>query len=77
MTTMEAEMAMQMQRVTGCIGCVRAIRENHGAPVKGCRCWETADEIFAVLRIMPAEAKVSFADLLLEGTRYQVWAREP
>lgn len=70
--TMESEMAQQMQRITQCVGCVRAIRENRGAPVPGCKCWTTGNEVFAALRIMPSEAKVSLADLLLEGTLYHV-----
>lgn len=70
--TMEQEMAQQMQRITRCTGCVRAIRENHGAPVPGCQCWRYADEIYAALCIMPTDAKVSLADLLLDGTMYHV-----
>ena len=70
--SMEREMAIQMQRVTNCRGCIRALRENKGAPVPGCKCWQTADEIFAVLRIMPSDAKVTLADFLLEGTLFHV-----
>lgn len=70
--SMEQEMAQQMQRITRCMGCVRATRENDGGPVPGCQCWRYADEIYAALRIMPADAKVSLADLLLEGTLHHV-----
>lgn len=73
--TMEAEMARQMQRVSGCVGCVRAIKENHGGPVQGCRCWQLGDEVFKALSTMPSNAKATLADFLLEGTRYQVTAR--
>lgn len=73
--TMGAEMARQMQRVSGCVGCVRAINENNGGPVQGCRCWQLADEVFKSLSIMPSNTKATLADFLLEGTCYQVTAR--
>lgn len=76
MRAVERELAHQVQRITGCVGCINAIRENQGAPLPGCRCWISAEEIAAALGAMPSEHVAEFAGFLLAGTVYHVRRRD-